>query len=101
MTGNLLAGSDRVICALRLGWAVSELRGRFRPGDKLIAVQPQSGRLRAQHALPLGGERTVTEQLIQAEAVVSSLAGQLSLDFEAQELAGGRGQKGPASERLV
>jgi hypothetical protein len=97
VNGSLPTGSDRVICALRLGWAVSELRGRFRPGETLIAVQPQTGHLRDAHALPLGGERTVTEQLIEAEAVVSSLAAELSLDVD--DLT--PGEPKPASERLV
>ena len=87
------ADAQPVICALRLGWAVSELRGRLRPGDKLISVQPQSGGLRADHALPLGGERTVVEQLIEAETVVCSLAQQLSVDTDFDGT--------PASKRLV
>src|SRR6266571_4034342 len=91
-----------VICALRLGWAVSELRGRLRPGEKLIKVTPLGGRLRADHALPLGGERTVTEQLIEAEAVVCSLANQLELDVDVSELTGqGRKSGTVASVRLV
>jgi hypothetical protein len=76
----------QVMCAMRLGWAMSELRGRFRPGSKLISVTPQSGRLRGDHALPLGGERTVVEQLIEAEAVVSSLAGRLEVDVDVNQL---------------
>ncbi len=88
------ADADRVICALRLGWAVSELRGRLRPGEKLVSVQPQSGGLRADHALPLGGERTVVEQLIEAETVVCSLAQKLSLDVDL-------GSGALASQRLV
>src|SRR5207244_6331990 len=80
--------SFQVLSALRLGWAMSELRGRLRPGSKLIQVTPQSGPLRADHALPLGGERTVVEQLIEAEAVVSTLAQRLGLGVDVDQLTG-------------
>src|SRR5207302_178232 len=83
-------------------WALSELRGRLRPGSKLIDVSPQSGRLRADHALPLGGERTVVEQLIEAEAVVCSLADRLGVDVDVNELSGRDGTSGVlTSKRLV
>jgi hypothetical protein len=74
-----------VICALRLGWAVSELRGRLRPGEKLVKITPLGGRLREEHGLPLGGERTALEQLIEAETVVCSLAKRLDLDVVVDE----------------
>jgi len=58
--------------------------------------------LRADHALPLGGERTVVEQLIEADAVVCSLAAQLELDLDVNQLADKAGEAGKlASERLV
>jgi hypothetical protein len=78
----------QVMAAMRFGWAMSELRGRLRPGSKLITVTPQSGRLRAEHSLPLGGERTAMEQLIEVKAVVSSLAAQLDVDLDMKELSG-------------
>jgi hypothetical protein len=78
--------SFQVMNAMRLGWAMSELRGRLRPGSKLISVMPQSGRVRAEHALPLGGERTVLEQLIEVEAVISSLTAQLEVDVDVNQL---------------
>jgi len=85
-----------------LGWAVSELRGRLRPGETLISIAPLTGRLRDDHALPLGGERNVIEQLIEAEAVVCSLAGQLELDVDINELTVQAGKSGTlTSERLV
>jgi hypothetical protein len=82
------ADQSQVLCALRLGWAFSELRGRLRPGAKLVKIEPASGALRADHALPLGGERTEREQLIEAEAVVGALAQQLQLDLKLAELTG-------------
>jgi hypothetical protein len=77
----------QVMAAMRLGWAMSELRGRLRPGSKLISVTPQTGQLRAEHALPLGGERSAMEQLIEVEAVVSALATQLNVELDVKELA--------------
>jgi hypothetical protein len=82
------ADQSQVLCALRLGWAFSELRGRLRPGEKLVKIEPASGALRAEHALPLGGERTEPEQLIEAEAVVVALAERLQLDLKLSELTG-------------
>jgi hypothetical protein len=93
--------SFQVMAALRLGWAMSELRGRLRPGSKLIEVTPQSGRLRADHALPLGGERTVVEQLIEAEAVVWALAQRLELDVDVDELTGRGGTSGVLTSRRL
>jgi len=96
------ADAEPVICAIRLGWAVSELRGRLRPGAKLITIAPLTGHLRDDHALPLGGERTLVEQLIEAEAVVCSLAGQLGLDVDVNELTAQAEESGTlASRRLV
>jgi hypothetical protein len=96
------ADADDVLVALRLGWAVAELRGRLRPGDKLIAIEPLSTQLRDQHALPLGGERKELEQLIEAETVLAALAARLTLDFACSELTGQGSAGGQlASVRLV
>jgi hypothetical protein len=93
--------ADRVLAALRLGWAVSELRGRLRPGDKLIAIKPLEG-VRTAHALPLGGERTSLEQLIEAEAVVCALAGRLEVDGDIKDFRDADGTTSQlASKRLV
>jgi hypothetical protein len=93
--------ADRVLAALRLGWAVSELRGRLRPGEKLIEIKSLEG-VRTAHALPLGGERTPVEQLIEAEAVVCSLAGRLEVDSNVNEFRDADGSiSQAASERLV
>jgi hypothetical protein len=94
--------ADEVLKALRFGWALAELRGRLRPGKKLVAIEPLSQNLRTEHALPLGGERKELEQLIETERVVGALAVQLSLDF-ASNLLSGQGNAGatPTSQRLV
>lgn len=96
------ADAGQVLCALRLGWAFAELRGRLRPGDRLVSIEPLSDGLRAQHALPLGGERRELEQLIETETVVGALAAELSLDIPSTALTGqaAAGQQ-PASQRLV
>jgi hypothetical protein len=92
--------ADRVLAALRLGWAVSELRGRLRPGEKLIEIKSLEG-VRT-HTLPLGGERTPVEQLVEAEAVVCSLAGRLEVDRNVNEFRDADGSiSQAASERLV
>ena len=93
--------ADRVLSALRLGWAVSELRGRLRPGDKLIEIKSLEG-VRTAHTLPLGGERTPLEQLIEAEAVVCSLAGRLEVNSDVNEFRDADGATSQAaSDRLV
>jgi hypothetical protein len=93
--------ADRVLAALRLGWAVSELRGRLRPGERLIEIKSLEG-VRTAHTLPLGGERTPTEQLIEAEAVVCSLAGRLEVDSNVDEFRDADGTiSKAASARLV
>lgn len=94
--------SDRVIGALRLGWAVSELRGRLRPGEKLVHIKQLDEPLRTGHTLPLGGERTQLEQLKEAEAVVCSLAAELKVDSNVDQFADADGTiSKPASERLI
>ena len=67
-----------VICALRLGWYIAEVRGRNRPagprppGNEL----PRSDH----HFLPLRIERTAAEQRAEAHAVLRKLSGDLHVD---------------------
>jgi hypothetical protein len=94
--------ADRVLCALRLGWAVSELRGRLRPGNTLIEVKQLEEGARTAHALPLGGERTPVEQLIEAEAVVCALAARLEVDCDIKDFRDADGTTSQAASiRLV
>jgi hypothetical protein len=71
--------SATVLSALRLGWYVAEVRGRNRPdGPRPAADQLPS---RQDHVLPLHFERTDAELRIEAQAVLSKLAGDLGVDM--------------------
>jgi hypothetical protein len=70
--------AEKVLTAIRLGWAVAEVRGRNRPdappGAKAALPGPPSG------ALPLRVEQTPTELRIEVQALLSVMAGDLRLD---------------------
>ena len=81
--------SGDVLAAIRLGWYVAEVRGRNR-----FAVQarnrkepgPEPGAQlklppRTDHALPLEMERSPTELRIEAQAVLTAVAGQIGVDL--------------------
>jgi hypothetical protein len=87
--------SDRVLRALRFGWALAETRGRLRSGPP--AGQQTAGR--PGHALPLSDERTWREQTIETEMVVITAASELGLDSPLSELSG-QGGNGTACGRL-
>jgi hypothetical protein len=77
---------DDVRAAFRLGWALAELRGRYRPDikiDEQTGGAPTLGR--TWKALPLGNERTAHEQRIEVIRVLRGLSGQLDLNFEKKE----------------
>jgi hypothetical protein len=67
-----------VICALRLGWYVAEVRGRNWPaGPRPPGTDfPRCG----EHSLPLRIERTTAEQRAEAETVLRKLAADLRAD---------------------
>jgi hypothetical protein len=67
-----------VICALRLGWYIAEVRGRSRPAGP----QPPGNELprRGSHFLPLRIERTAAERRTEAQAVLRKLSGDLQVD---------------------
>ncbi len=88
MAVNASSDAERVLRALRLGWAMAELRGRLRPGHKLVHLDPFVPKLRSEHALPLTGERGELEQLIEVEVAVGALAEQRALDFDVNQLTG-------------
>jgi hypothetical protein len=67
-----------VLCALRLGWALAELRGRTRPGGPSGDVARMPDRI--DHPLPLRIERGGTELRLEAQAVIASLARGLHVD---------------------
>jgi hypothetical protein len=76
--------ADGVRKAFRLGWAIAELRGRYRPDliDKPVP-DPGPAIARPDHALPLANERTPVEQRVEIVHVVYGLSGALGLDFTA------------------
>jgi hypothetical protein len=71
--------SDRVQAAIRLGWAVAEVRGRNRPGGPTGAVLNLP--VQVDDPLPLRVQRTPTELRIEAQRVLSYLAGRLEVDI--------------------
>jgi hypothetical protein len=70
--------AEKVLAAIRLGWAVAEVRGRNRPdappGAKAALPGPPGT------ALPLKVEQTTTELRIQAQSLLGVLARDLRLD---------------------
>ncbi|TVZ05525.1 hypothetical protein EAS64_13415 [Trebonia kvetii] len=72
------ADALEVVCALRLGWYLAEVRGRNRPAGP----QPPGNEFsrRGSHFLPLRIERSAAEQRAEAQAVLCKLAGDLQVD---------------------
>ncbi len=70
--------AGEVLSALRLGWAVAELRGRNRPGGPTGDIAPMPDRV--DHPLPLRIERGPTELRIESQGVVATLALELRVD---------------------
>jgi uncharacterized protein (DUF697 family) len=70
--------AEKVLTAIRLGWAVAEARGRNRPdappGAKAALPGPPSG------ALPLRVEQTPTELRIEVQSLLGVMAHDLRLD---------------------
>ncbi len=74
--------ADAVRSAFRLGWAIAELRGCYRP-DLIDNPLPDPGPtiVRPDRELPLANERTVVEQRTELIVAVKGLSGMLGLDF--------------------
>ena len=74
--------ADTVIAAFRFGWAIAELRGRYRPDVGHAEEQVGTpGLQRKEHALPLSTERSPAEQRIEVMRVVEGLSDRLALTF--------------------
>jgi hypothetical protein len=86
--------NEEVLCALRLGWGLAELRGRNRPGGPPgdIAQMPDHG----DHALPLRIERGDAELRIEVQSVVAALAIELHVDHSADQASFGAALDGKA-----
>lgn len=78
--------SQRLSTLIQFGWAVAELRGRYR--QQLIALPcPSVPRpTRTEHTLPLNMERSSGELIHQVEYEVSQLADTLSVNINRMEL---------------
>jgi hypothetical protein len=71
-----------VVAAFRFGWAIAELRGRYRPGVSHVEELPPGPAVkRTEHALPLASERSPKEQRIEVFKIVAGLSEQLDLTF--------------------
>jgi len=86
MEGPLLSlpnqDADTVIAAFRFGWALAELRGRYRPDVSHVDEEVGTpGLKRSEHALPLASERSAKEQRIEVIRAVQGLSEQLALTF--------------------
>jgi hypothetical protein len=86
--------AHEVLCALRLGWGLAELRGRNRPGAPRgdIALMPDH----VDHALPLRIERGHAELRIEAQSVVAALAKELRVDHTEDQASFGTALDGKA-----
>jgi hypothetical protein len=91
--------SSRVLCALRLGWAIAEVRGRLKQGPPAKAAEG-AAMGRDDHVLPLGRERSWLEQTIETESVAGALAETLGLDVTLDQLTGGGEATTHASAQL-
>jgi hypothetical protein len=65
---------------LRLGWALAELRGRWRQHLTDLPLPASERRKRTDYALPLNHERSSAELGVQAAKELQSLAASLQLD---------------------
>ena len=76
---------------MRLGWAIAELRGRlyFGAADPGRIADPAT--VRADHSLPLSGERSPKEQLIETKEVVQALAKRANLELDGGRMKDSRG----------
>lgn len=72
--------------ALRLGWSMAELRGRYREKLAGDTYAPAAGIDRTGNPLPLQNERNPKELAIEVEKAVISLATQLNLTIDAAKL---------------
>jgi hypothetical protein len=79
------ADLEQMRAAFRLGWAVAELRGRYRP-DLFLHPEPDApkafARNRQERPLPLAGERKSREIRIEIYEAAVGLSGALGLDLQ-------------------
>lgn len=73
------ADATEVNDAFRFGWAIAELRGRYRPAVEHVEDGPPSPG--TDNALPLAAERTPAEQRLELFTAVCGLSDALGLNF--------------------
>lgn|GEM_PF-4633272 len=104
MAVNPIGDTGAVLDAIRLGWAMAEVRARYwiALGAPFSPPPLGEGMMRAPAAnfLPLGPERTGHELAIQTQSVVCGLAGELGLDLDCSELSWQADAAGKASDQL-
>jgi hypothetical protein len=101
MAINPISDTSAVLDAIRLGWAMAEVRARYwialgAPFTSAPSLPPT-----AANFLPLGRERTGHELAIQAQSVVIGLADELQLDLDCAELSWQGDAAGKASDQLA
>lgn len=101
MTVNPISDTSAVLDAIRLGWAMAEVRARYwvALGTPFTRSNRPSD-VPAANFLPLGRERTDHELAIQSQSVVSGLAGTLGLDLDCSELSWQDDAPGKATDQL-
>lgn len=102
MAVNPISDTSAVLDAIRLGWAMAEVRARYWIGlDTLFTPPVLSSDAPDANFLPLGRERTDHELAIQTQSVVCGLAGELELDLDCSELSWQADAPGKASDQLL
>src|SRR5713226_6495314 len=80
--GQAPADLDEVRNAFRLGWAIAELRGRYRRDLRPKGPPRATAEMaRTDDALPLANERSWKEQRIEVIRAITALSDVLKLDF--------------------
>jgi hypothetical protein len=98
---NPISDTGAVLDAIRLGWAMAEVRARYwvALGTPFTRSNRPSD-VPAANFLPLGRERTDHELAIQAQSVVCGLAQTLGLDLDCSELSWQVDAPGKATDQL-
>jgi hypothetical protein len=102
MAVNPISDTSAVLDAIRLGWAMAEVRARYWIALDTPFTRPDLPRDAPDaNFLPLGRERTDHELAIQTQLVVCGLAGTLGLDLDCSELSWQADAPGKATDQLL
>lgn len=101
MAVNPISDTSAVLDAIRLGWAMAEVRARYWIAlDTPFTRSDLSSDAPDANFLPLGRERSDHELAIQTLSVVCGLAGTLGLDLDCSELSWQADAPGKATDQL-